>query len=190
MIGQGTTAVAVTTTGTGVVTALGNTANATGGVVTVDGTATLTNKTLTAPVIATIVNTGTLTIPTSTDTLVGRATTDTLTNKRVTIRTNTVASSATPSVNTDTTDEFTITALAVAITSMTTNLTGTPVNGDMLLVRIKDNGTAQSITWGASFRQCGATLPTTTVISKTLYILFIWNSTDSIWDCVSTAQQT
>ena len=153
-------------------------------------TQTLTNKTLTAPVMSTIVNTGTLTIPTSTDTLVGRATTDTLTNKRVTIRTNTVASSATPSVNTDTTDEFTITALAVAITSMTTNLTGTPVNGDMLLVRIKDNGTARSITWGVSFRQCGATLPTTTVISKTLYILFIWNSTDSIWDCVSTAQQT
>lgn len=35
-----------TTTGTGVLTALGNTANAIGGVVTADGTATLTNKTL------------------------------------------------------------------------------------------------------------------------------------------------
>ncbi len=51
VIGQGAQAVAVTTTGTGVLTAIGNTANATGGVVTVDGTATLTNKTLTTPVI-------------------------------------------------------------------------------------------------------------------------------------------
>ena len=73
-----------TTTGTGVITAIGNSVNATGGLVTVDGSATLTNKTLTAPVISSISNTGTLTLPTSTDTLVGRATTDTLTNKTLT----------------------------------------------------------------------------------------------------------
>lgn len=53
------------TTGTGVVTALGNATNATGGVVTVDGTATLTNKTLTNPTVtnytetAVTANTGT-----------------------------------------------------------------------------------------------------------------------------------
>jgi len=40
-----------TTTGTGVVTALGNSTNSTGGLVTADGTATLTNKTLTDPAI-------------------------------------------------------------------------------------------------------------------------------------------
>jgi hypothetical protein len=39
------------TTGTGVLTALGNNINATGGFVTVDGTATLTSKTLTDPAI-------------------------------------------------------------------------------------------------------------------------------------------
>jgi len=104
-------------------------------------------------------------------------------------RTNTVASHATPTINTDTTDDFTITALAEAITSMTTNLSGTPVNGQKLIIRIKDNGTARAITWGASFASRGATLPTTTVLSKYLYVGFIYNSTAAVWDCVSVANE-
>lgn len=108
---------------------------------------------------------------------------------RVTPRTNTVASSATPSINTDTTDIFTITALATAITSMTTNLTGTPVNGQKLVIRIKDDGTARAITWGASFASRGATLPTTTTLSKYTYIELLWNSTASVWDCIYTTTE-
>lgn len=104
-------------------------------------------------------------------------------------RTNTVASSATPSINVDITDEFTITALATAITSMTTNLTGTPINGQRLIIRILDNGTARAITWGASFAARGAALPTTTVLSKYLYVTFIYNSTAAVWDCVSVVQE-
>lgn len=54
-----------TTTGTGVITAIGNSINATGGLVTVDGSATLTNKTLTSPTLTTPVlgtpSSGTLT---------------------------------------------------------------------------------------------------------------------------------
>jgi len=102
--------------------------------------ATLTNKTLTSPVISTISNTGTLTLPTSTDTLVGRNTTDTLTNKTITSRITTITSSATPTINTDNCDAVTITALATAITSMTTNLSGTPTNFQKLIFRIKDDG--------------------------------------------------
>ena len=104
-------------------------------------------------------------------------------------RTNTTASSATPSINTDTTDIFTITALAAAITSMTTNLSGTPVNGQKLTIRIKDDGTARAITWGASFASRGATLPTTTVLSKYLYVGLIYNSTAAVWDCVTTSYE-
>lgn len=114
--------------------------------------------------------------------------TSTLSN-RVNPRTNTVASHATPSINTDTTDEFTITALAAAITSMTTNLSGTPVNGQKLIIRIKDNGTARAIAWGASFASRGATLPTTTVLSKYLYCGFIFNSVANLWDCVAVSQE-
>lgn len=112
-----------------------------------------------------------------------------LTNKFVTPRTNTTTTSATPAINTDTTDDFTITALATAITSFTTSLTGTPVNGQSLIIRILDNGTARAITWGASFISRGATLPTTTVISKYLYVGFLWNSTTSTWDCVAVSQE-
>lgn len=108
---------------------------------------------------------------------------------RLLTRSNTVASSATPAINTDTTDIFTITALAVAITSMTTSLTGTPTNGQKLTIRFLDNGTARAISWGASFASRGATLPTTTVLSKYLYVGLIWNSTTSTWDCVATAQE-
>lgn len=108
---------------------------------------------------------------------------------KVATRTETVASSATPSINTDVTDVFTITALAAAITSMTTNLTGTPVNGQKLIIRIKDNGTARAITWGASFANRGATLPTTTVINKTVYVGLMYNSTAAIWDCIAVSQE-
>lgn len=41
---------------------------------------------------------------------------------------------------------FTITALAAAITSFTTNLSGTPTTGQKLIIRIKDDGTARAIT--------------------------------------------
>src|SRR5690606_3666032 len=52
----------------------------------------------------------------------------TLTNKRVTPRTGTATSSATPTINTDNVDHYSLTAQAVDITSMTTNLSGTPTD--------------------------------------------------------------
>jgi hypothetical protein len=115
---------------------------------------------------------------------------ETLTNKRVPPRITTITSSATPTINTDNCDMVTITALATAITSMTTNLTGTPNNGEMLLFRIKDDGTARALTWGASFEAKGATLPTTTVLSKVLHALFVWDSVTSKWGCLSTAYES
>ena len=178
---------ATTTTGAGVVTALGIAVNSgAGGLVTNTGTATLTNKTLTSPVIGTIVNTGTLTLPTSTDTLVGRATTDTLTNKRITPRVTTTTSSATPSINTDTTDQFGLTAQAVNITSFTTSLTGTPTNGQKLWIYIVGTA-ARTITWGASFESSTVTLPTTTVSTNRLDVGFVWNAVTSKWRCVAVA---
>lgn len=101
-------------------------------------------------------------------------------------RVHTATSSATPAINVGTTDEFTITALAVAITSMTTNLTGTPVDGQSLLIRIKDNGTARAITWGSSFVSSGvATLLATTAISKTHTIALKYDAAAAKWVCLA-----
>lgn len=129
-----------------------------------------------------------VTLPT-TGTLSTLAGTETLTNKRVTKRVTTITSSATPTINTDNCDAVTITALATAITSMTTNLSGTPTNFQPLIFRIKDDGTARAITWGASFTPMGVALPTTTVISKILTVGFIYDTVLSKWACIASAQE-
>lgn len=100
-------------------------------------------------------------------------------------RHGTVASSATPTINTDEVEQFDITALAVAITSMTTNLSGNPSDGQKLVIRIKDDGTSRAITWGASFAARGADLPTATTVSKVTYVGLIYNAAASTWDCVA-----
>lgn len=98
-------------------------------------------------------------------------------------RIGTVASSATPSINTDVVDMFIITALAANITSMTTNLTGTPKNGQKLWISITGTA-ARTITWGASFEASTVALPTTTVSTSRLDVGFIWNAVTSKWRCV------
>lgn len=148
------------------------------------GTATFTGVMTfsSAPVISSITNTGTLTLPTSTDTLVGRATTDTLTNKRITLRSSsTNAPGATPTINTDNIDIAEFTGLGTAITSMTTNLSGTPNRGDSLQIAFTDNGTARAITWGTKFEASTVALPTTTVTNARLDCFFVWNTATSKW---------
>jgi hypothetical protein len=115
--------------------------------------------------------------------------TNTLTNKRITPRVTSETSSATPTINTDNSDAHSITALATDITSMTTNLSGTPTNFQKLIIRIKDDGTARAIAWGVSFEAKGVALPTTTVISKVLTVGFIYDSVTSKWGCVASNQE-
>lgn len=94
------------------------------------------------------------------------------------------ASNATPTPNADTTDVHIITALAAGATFAAP--TGTPTQGQQLIIRIKDNGTARSLAWNAAYRaSTDLTLPTTTILSKTIYCGFIYNSTDSKWDLLA-----
>lgn len=86
-------------------------------------------------------------------------------------------------IDSDTIDIYVITAQAGAC--LFNNPSGTPSTGKPLMIRIKDNGTARALTYGTQFRGIGVTLPSTTVISKTMYMLFIYNSTDTKWDLVS-----
>lgn len=101
-------------------------------------------------------------------------------------RVQTVASSATVTP-VSTNDIVTITAQAVGLTLA--NPTGTFVEGQSLMIRIKDNGTARTIAFDTNYRVIGITLPTTTVISKTMYLGVIYNSTDGKWDILGLNQQ-
>jgi hypothetical protein len=123
-----------------------------------------------------------LTLPTS-GTIATLAGSETLTNKRITSRVGTITSSATPTPTGDDNDIYTITALAEAAAFAAPS--GTPTNGQKLIIRIKDNGTARKLSWNAIYRAGDIPLPTTTVSNKTMYAGFIYNSADSKWDFVS-----
>lgn len=104
----------------------------------------------------------------------------------------TLTSSATPAIAVGTVGaeiNVSITALTAAITSMTLGLTGTPTNFQKMIVRIKDDGTARAIAWGASYASRGAALPTTTVAGKLLTVGFLYNSVTSLWGCVAVGQE-
>ena len=121
-------------------------------------------------------------IPTATST-------STFTNKSLTPRLSSTASTSTPTPNADTTDEYILTALAVGATFGAP--TGTPVQGQVLIIRIKDNGTAQTLAWtitAGGYRAVGCTLPTTTTISKALYVACVYNADENFFDVVGVQQ--
>jgi hypothetical protein len=149
---------------------------------------TLTTKTLTTPVIASFYQdagkTKLMTTPnTASDTLAAIAATQTLTNKRINPRVVSTTDDATSVIDVDVTDEYVLTAVANPTTFSTT---GTPVNGQKLILRFKAAG-AQALTWDAVFNVVGVTLPTTTVAGKTHYIGCVYNSTSSEWDVLAVA---
>jgi hypothetical protein len=119
--------------------------------------------------------------------LVGTTDTQTLTNKWIQPRVlASTANSATPTLNTDQYDMLVIINQSATITSFTTNLTGTPVNGQKLWISI--TGTvAVGITWGASFEASTVPLPTTTVSTNRLDVGFVWNVATGDWRCVASA---
>lgn len=96
------------------------------------------------------------------------------------LKTGTVASTATPSINADNVNYFTITALAVDITGVT--VTGTPTEGQKLQVAIIATAT-RLVTWGAQFEASGQALPTSVPTGRT-DVGFIYNAATSKWRCV------
>jgi hypothetical protein len=95
------------------------------------------------------------------------------------------ASSLTPDVST--TDIYAYTALAAGLTINAP--TGTPLDGDKLIFRLLDNGTARALTWNATYTVIGVTLPTTTTVSKTTYVGCIYNANNTRWDVIAVTTQ-
>ena len=96
-------------------------------------------------------------------------------------------STATFTINAD--EETTGVLTAISLATTMASPTGTPVQGQKLTFRFKDNGTAQSLTWNAIFRAIGLTLPTTTTANKTIYIGCIYNSTETKWDVIAIKEE-
>jgi hypothetical protein len=102
---------------------------------------------------------------------------------RINPRVQSVTSSATVTPNADTDDAVKVTAQATGLTLA--NWSGTPVDMQSMMICIKDNGTARTISYGPQYREVGVTLPTTTVINKNIYLGCIYNLGDTKIDVVS-----
>jgi hypothetical protein len=99
-------------------------------------------------------------------------------------RVSTVNGVASVTPNVSTTDMLVATGQASALSIV--NPTGTPAEGQPLLVRIKDNGTARAISWGTAYRAGNELLlPVSTVANKWLYVGLTYNATDAKWDLLS-----
>lgn len=84
-----------------------------------------------------------------------------------------------------------LTVVAAASGALTIALpSGSPVDGQKMMLRIKDNGTSRALTWNAGYRPFGSVaLPSATTPGKWLYVAVIYNATDSKWDAIGAAVQ-
>lgn len=133
----------------------------------------------------------TYTFPDANTTIAGLATTQTFTNKRITPRIGTVASTSSLSVDSNSFDQYNVTALASGLTL--SNPSGSPTNGQKLIIRIKDNGTSRALSWSTgssnSFREIGTVLPTVTTANKTIYVGCVYNTESVRWDVLAVSEE-
>lgn len=120
--------------------------------------------------------------------------TQTFTGKTMIASTNVVeeitstASSATPTpTGGSLRNLYTLTALAAGATFAAPS--GTPVDGNYLTIRVKDNGGAQTLAYNGIYAVVGVTAPLTTVAGKWLYLGCRYNGTASKWHIISVAQE-
>jgi hypothetical protein len=98
------------------------------------------------------------------------------------VQTVTSSATVTPTYSNDVVE---VTAQAAGLTIA--NPSGTAVNGHGLVIRVKDNGTSRSLTWGSEYRAVGVVLPSATVLGKWHYFACIRNSTDGKMDVLAAA---
>ena len=113
--------------------------------------------------------------------------TETLTNKRIDPRVTSAASASSLTPDISVSDVYAYTALAAGLTINAPN--GTPLDGDKLIFRLLDNGTARALTWNATYTVIGVTLPTTTTANKTTYVGCIYNANNTRWDVIAVTTQ-
>jgi hypothetical protein len=95
----------------------------------------------------------------------------------------------------DTSNQFNYDAITGAYTIAAPS--GSPVDGQVLILRFRDTGTVATFTWNAIYRIIGTVLPTTTVAGKTTYVGCKYNAIGSgtsgspvpKWDVIAVAQE-
>ena len=101
-----------------------------------------------------------------------------LRNKRVVTNTD----DATAVIDIDNTDIYELSAIS---NNTEFTITGTPVNGQGLIIRLKDAGVSKSLTWSFTYAAIGLTIPTATTTNKWHYLGFQYNTADSKWHFIS-----
>ena len=113
------------------------------------------------------------------------ALTQTLTNKAITQRVVTTTDDSTAVIDIDVTDVYELSAVANATVF---TLTGTPTDGQKLIVRYKDAGVSKGLTW-TGFTALGITLPTDTTAGKWDYVGCTYNLGATAWHCIATVTE-
>jgi len=103
----------------------------------------------------------------------------------VTKRLVTTTDDATAAINTDSYDVYELSAIANATVF---TLTGTPTDGQTLIVRFKDAGTTKGLTW-TGFTAIGVTLPTDTTAGKWHYVGCMYNLAATAWHAIAVTEQ-
>lgn len=106
---------------------------------------------------------------------------------RINPRVTSAASASTLTPDISAADMYAYTALAAGLTIDAP--IGTPVDGNELDFRIKDNGTSHTLTWNAIFRAIGVTIPTATTANKTVYMHTKYHAADTKWDVIRVSQE-
>lgn len=111
--------------------------------------------------------------------------TQTLTNKGITKRVVTTTDDATAVIDVAITDVYELSAIANATTF---SFTGTPTDGQQIIIRFKDAGVTKALTF-TGFTVIGVTLPTTTTVSKWHYVGVQYNSAAAAWHVIAVGEE-
>ena len=99
---------------------------------------------------------------------------------------------STASIDVNVTDQYNIT-ISAPTTFVTTSSIGVPNDGQRLMIRLRGDSVARSLTWTQNatgqFRIIGIAPPTVTSINKLAYVACVYNAPDGYWDIVSYLQQ-
>jgi hypothetical protein len=105
-----------------------------------------------------------------------------VTPRVVSITSNTVT------INADTTDQYNAQVVGGFITVNAP--TGTPTDGQKLILRVLDSGTSGTFLWNAIWRVVGTVLPFATSVNKVTYVGAVYNASAVKWDVIGVVTQS